>query len=163
MVKCDCWVENGPYCNGTKEQETCYCNGDRRKCDFYEDVREKAVLAAAQKYNETPTKAIIPFQWNSMDTAPMNSTDEHLHILVCYIEQGDVRYHAYECLTKNILENSFVGTHAVAWCYIKPPDRVLRKEEAIKKLRSAGVLDNDGNIVPFYEGILVKGADLQCF
>jgi hypothetical protein len=26
-------------CWGTKECEECYCGGDRRKCDFYEDVR----------------------------------------------------------------------------------------------------------------------------
>lgn len=26
-------------CWGTQECEECYCGGDRRKCDFYEDVR----------------------------------------------------------------------------------------------------------------------------
>lgn len=62
MVKCDYWVENGPYCNGTKEQEACFCNGDRRKCDFYKPVREKAILEVAQKYNDDSVKAIIPFQ-----------------------------------------------------------------------------------------------------
>ena len=160
MAKCDCWVEKGPYCNGTREQDICSCNGDRRKCDFYEDVREKAILAAAQKYNSDPVKATTHFQWNSMDTAPTDFTDEHLYILVCYIENGDARYNAYECLTKNILENSFVGKHAIAWCYIKPPDHVLKKKEAIKRLRSAGVLDKDGNIAPFYESILAKVDDL---
>lgn len=29
-------------CYGTKEREECICGGDRRKCDFYEDVRRRA-------------------------------------------------------------------------------------------------------------------------
>ena len=31
------------YCTGTKELDECYCGGDRTKCDFYPDVREKAI------------------------------------------------------------------------------------------------------------------------
>ena len=31
------------YCTGTKELDECYCSGDRTKCDFYPDVREKAI------------------------------------------------------------------------------------------------------------------------
>lgn len=30
-------------CWGTKECERCKCDGDRRKCDFYEKVREEAI------------------------------------------------------------------------------------------------------------------------
>ena len=30
-------------CYGTKEKDVCNCGGDRRKCSFYETVREKAV------------------------------------------------------------------------------------------------------------------------
>lgn len=30
------------YCNGTKEREECSCGGDKTKCDFYPEVREKA-------------------------------------------------------------------------------------------------------------------------
>ncbi len=30
------------YCAGTRECDPCSCNGDRRKCDFYEEVRRKA-------------------------------------------------------------------------------------------------------------------------
>ena len=33
-----------PICNGTKERDTCSCNGDRCKCDFYPHVREKAII-----------------------------------------------------------------------------------------------------------------------
>ena len=62
MRKCDCYhlqlnkrytyhpitghlmwhdVETG-VCWGTKETEECNCGGDRAKCDFYPDVRDKA-------------------------------------------------------------------------------------------------------------------------
>lgn len=34
-------VEVG-VCNGTKEVDECSCDGDRTKCDFYSEVREKA-------------------------------------------------------------------------------------------------------------------------
>ena len=58
MKKCDCYCEGerfeynsiimkgvmNPYnyCNGTKERDECSCGGDRTKCDFYPEVREKA-------------------------------------------------------------------------------------------------------------------------
>ena len=59
MNKCDCYNEQtkiigwlGPdeairktvcVCNGTKEQDFCGCGGDRTKCDFYPEVRNKAL------------------------------------------------------------------------------------------------------------------------
>lgn len=58
MKKCDCYHEedvivawSGRYgqirrlrtiCNGTKERDVCSCGGDRTKCDFYPNVRERA-------------------------------------------------------------------------------------------------------------------------
>lgn len=58
MEKCECYHEKyeitgwlGPYeqirklrtrCSGTKEQDECSCGGDKTKCDFYSEVREKA-------------------------------------------------------------------------------------------------------------------------
>lgn len=43
------WPENNGkiesevgVCWGTKEQDTCNCGGDKSKCDFYENVRNKA-------------------------------------------------------------------------------------------------------------------------
>lgn len=58
MGKCDCYrVEkkivgwcncNEPIfwsvfrCYGTKERDECSCGGDRTKCDFYPEIREKA-------------------------------------------------------------------------------------------------------------------------
>ena len=32
--------EEQPYCIGTKECETCTCNGDRSKCNFYPQNKE---------------------------------------------------------------------------------------------------------------------------
>lgn len=58
MNKCDCWHKEerifgwcgfSPLtktvyeCYGTKEREECHCMGDRGKCDFYQEVREKAM------------------------------------------------------------------------------------------------------------------------
>ena len=37
------------YCGGTKECDVCSCNGDRTKCDFYEDVRKEAKAATHKK------------------------------------------------------------------------------------------------------------------
>lgn len=58
MKKCDCYRTKdriigwlGPdevikkeihVCDGTKEQDECTCGGDRTKCDFYPEIREKA-------------------------------------------------------------------------------------------------------------------------
>lgn len=30
-------------CYGTKEKEECICDGDRTKCDFYPEIRKKAL------------------------------------------------------------------------------------------------------------------------
>lgn len=55
---CDCFhIEGGnPVCRGTKEKDVCSCNGDRTKCDFYPDVKEKAVeqnrVVTAEEYRE---------------------------------------------------------------------------------------------------------------
>lgn len=44
---CECFehVYGHDVCYGTKELEECGCGGDRRKCDFYEDVRLKTNAA----------------------------------------------------------------------------------------------------------------------
>ena len=50
-VKCDCYsvTDYGDKvetrCNGTRERDFCNCGGDRTQCDFYSDVREKAIAA----------------------------------------------------------------------------------------------------------------------
>lgn len=58
MNKCNCYSEDIQItgwlnsatpqtklvsrCNGTKERDECSCSGDRAKCNFYSEVREKA-------------------------------------------------------------------------------------------------------------------------
>ena len=46
---------NVPRCWGTKEKDVCNCGGDRRKCSFYETVREKA----DEEKNLSTTKNIL--------------------------------------------------------------------------------------------------------
>jgi hypothetical protein len=43
-VECSCFREQygKTVCYGTKEIDPCSCNGDKSKCDFYPEVREKA-------------------------------------------------------------------------------------------------------------------------
>lgn len=59
MIKCDCYklikkLCYSPFCNqsyyqtvgicyGTKEREECFCDGDETKCNFYPEVRERAL------------------------------------------------------------------------------------------------------------------------
>ena len=39
-------------CNGTRERDECSCGGDRTKCDFYPEVREKALIEIKPKFGE---------------------------------------------------------------------------------------------------------------
>lgn len=59
MNKCDCYYTEEQIvgwhtpvdpkikivhkCNGTRERDICSCDGERAKCDFYSEVREKAL------------------------------------------------------------------------------------------------------------------------
>lgn len=66
MKKCDCYIEqktvyNWPYnytpvivskCDGTRERDECSCGGDRTKCDFYPEVRAKALKEQEPKFGE---------------------------------------------------------------------------------------------------------------
>jgi predicted Zn-ribbon and HTH transcriptional regulator len=59
--KCDCYAlgaDHKGHCNGTKERDVCNCHGDRTLCDFYPDVREKAVKEFEQ---EDTTKILKDF------------------------------------------------------------------------------------------------------
>ena len=58
MMQCDCYIEDRQLadytplmkpiyktvslCFGTRERDRCSCGGDRTKCDFYPEIREKA-------------------------------------------------------------------------------------------------------------------------
>ena len=66
--KCDCYctgertlydymgfktyTEPYGYCNGTRERDLCSCGGDRTKCNFYPEVREKALKEQLPKFGE---------------------------------------------------------------------------------------------------------------
>jgi hypothetical protein len=167
MAKCECWHDKGdhPYCSGTKELDWCSCGGDRKKCDFYEEVREKAVLEKAQEYNKT--SMLSYFQWNSMDISPLQGIEnEHPDILICYINNaGDVCYKAFKYLDKHSVNNltrddCIAWEDCIAWCYIKQPDGVMSKEEATLVLQRAGILDDAGNIQPVYRNIITKVENL---
>ena len=45
MGKCGCYFEDydRPECWGTKERDVCSCGGDKTKCNFYPDIKEKAL------------------------------------------------------------------------------------------------------------------------
>jgi hypothetical protein len=45
---CDAFDAMRRACNGTKGRESCTCDGDPSRCDFYEDVRESAREDAEQ-------------------------------------------------------------------------------------------------------------------
>lgn len=44
FIKHECW--------GTRERDECSCGGDRTKCDFYPDVREKALQEIEPEFGE---------------------------------------------------------------------------------------------------------------
>ncbi len=68
MIKCDCYCTEEQIigwhtpvdpiirvvskCNGTRERDACSCGGDRAKCDFYPEVREKALKEQEPKFGE---------------------------------------------------------------------------------------------------------------
>ena len=39
-------------CNGTRERDECSCGGDETKCDFYPEVREKALKKQEPKFGD---------------------------------------------------------------------------------------------------------------
>lgn len=45
-------------CWGTKEAETCLCEGNENKCDFYPNIKKEALLCDAIKSEHDPTKII---------------------------------------------------------------------------------------------------------
>ena len=65
MNQCECYHQNTYRdvsgvvdfiryeCYGTKERDMCSCGGDKTKCDFYPDVREKALTELFSEKNNT--------------------------------------------------------------------------------------------------------------
>lgn len=166
MYKCNCFrsgTEDGQrggrdFCVGTREKDWCTCNGDESKCNFYDYIRERG--KRNNRVDEViANDSIVPFQWNSMDVSPnVNSEVEHLDILVCYIDNGEVLYKSFKYFDKYTRDTDLIRDKAVAWCYIKQPDNALNKEEAVEKLHDLGILDQNGNIYPIYREILSRVA-----
>lgn len=46
------YMEDYSYCNGTRERDECSCGGDKTKCDFYPEVREKAMKEIIPKFGD---------------------------------------------------------------------------------------------------------------
>ena len=84
------------YCNGTKERDECSCGGDMTKCDFYPNVREKALKETAPQLGE----------WISVnDRLP---DDDRQKYLVC-IKSNMTNYHWVDTLNCDV--------HAQEWIH----------------------------------------------
>ena len=120
--KCDCYrtverfrytpfythryCETVGFCNGTKEQDECSCGGDRTKCDFYPEVREKALNEQENnKIRISEDCLVVTFDYCPPDVATLtvfkNNGDSTVMKHVLY---GDKALKIYKELTgKQIL------------------------------------------------------------
>lgn len=96
MSKCNCYIEDRQLvdytplmkplyktvalCFGTKERDQCSCGGDRTKCDFYPEVREKAKTEKSDTWIITENGCVI--------TCP--NCGHRLEL--CYPDGTEVRY-----------------------------------------------------------------------
>ena len=90
-----------PYCIGTKEQDECSCGGDRHKCDFYPEVREKA--RNEQKNNMTKNSddcLIVTYDYCYPDVPTLCiAREEKDKVMVLNTIQGDEALAGYAWLT----------------------------------------------------------------
>lgn len=115
---CDCFHIKGgnPVCFGTKEQDVCSCNGDRTKCDFYPDVKEKATeqnrVVTAEEYRDAlcylycgVTSATVntifnmplSFSWSMLDILDNYTPTDVVDAVREYKKEYDVcRYEIFE-------------------------------------------------------------------
>ena len=100
-----------PYCSGTKECDMCNCEGDRTKCDFYEDVRKDAKKSKTITHKEQKVAASIlnDFEILMMTHNGPYNADEILEIMKRnakhYMLCDDPFMHMY-CTSKEYSENS---------------------------------------------------------
>lgn len=79
-------------CNGTRERDECSCDGDRTKCDFYPDVREKAI--------QEEDSLIVTYDHCSPDVPTLCITRKDGNkVKVLNTIQGDVAFGMYHYLT----------------------------------------------------------------
>lgn len=179
MKTCDCWVENGSYCNGTMEQDPCKCGGDRSKCDFYAEVRQKALTQDKQiknqsvnyldinkmsKKNESVNGVVYePFQWVPYHIDQPKDNGSVQNFLVCI--KGHSVSNGEWIIKTALFGNKFELTkreqeNLLYWTRVSPPKNLIDKAEAIKRLQACGILDEQGNIAEAYKNIFVKVEDL---
>lgn len=90
-------------CWGTKERDRCSCNGDRIKCDFYSEVREKAINE--QKNNRIENSddcLIVTYDYCHSDVPTLCiAREERDKVRVLNTIQGDQAFGMYYYLTGN--------------------------------------------------------------
>lgn len=118
MKKCDCYVEDRQLsdytplmkpiyktvslCFGTKERDRCSCGGDRTKCDFYPEVKEKAI--------QEENSLIVTYDYCSPDAPTLCiARKEKDKVRILNTIQGDAAFGMYHYLTggaelKNVKE-----------------------------------------------------------
>ena len=119
--KCDCYhvqqkkrytfhpitgqaIENNvgiSVCWGTRERDECSCGGDKAKCDFYPEVREKAIQEQ-KEINIGEDSLIVTYDCYSPDVSTLciaRKEGDKLRIL--NIIQGDKAMIGYAWLTGN--------------------------------------------------------------
>lgn len=164
-MKCKYWNRatkgHDAYCRGTKDQDTCLCEGNRCNCDFYNDIRIQAQAEVEGQVEMVDTKlSYAYFNWVPMSVSPKSIDGAHPDILVCYIDSDhEVRYKAFKYKDRLNLGSAAIARDAIAWCYIRTPTEVIDKETAIKNLKLAGVLNDNGDLSPIYKSILKKVED----
>ncbi len=116
-MQCDCYIEDRQLvdytplmkplyktvalCFGTKERDRCSCGGDRTKCDFYPEVREKA--KKEQKNNRTENSddcLIVTYDYCHSDVPTLCiAREEKDKVMVLNTIQGDQAFGMYYYLT----------------------------------------------------------------
>ena len=176
---CGCWIPRGydgnPHCNGTKEQEWCKCNGDPHNCDFYEEVRQRALTQDKQiknqsvnymdsnkviKKNESVNGVVYePFQWVPYHIDQPKDNGSVQNFLVCI--KGHSVSNGEWIIKTALFGNKFELTKReqeklLYWARVSPPKNLVDKAEAVKRLQACGILNEDGELNDAYKDILVK-------
>lgn len=88
-------------CNGTKERDECSCGGDRTKCDFYPEVREKAFNEQKNNKNRNAKDCLlVTFDYCSPDVATLTVlTDNGDSTVMLHELYGDKALKIYKELT----------------------------------------------------------------
>lgn len=88
-------------CYGTKERDRCSCGGDRTKCDFYPEVREKALNEQENNITQNNDDClIVTYDYCHSDVPTLCvARREKNGIRVLNTIQGDIAFGMYHYLT----------------------------------------------------------------